>query len=241
MTKLRPLRQPRAELDTQPLPGRRPCSHPSLRRETSTGHLSRVGWRWSSNSSLPLIPFMNSSYVWQRSQSPHLLPSCAMGLYMVYTQKAAPLLDMTDCKFFLILSWTLPSRNFSSLVLAQSLDLHGEVHFPLRVEANSLFLEENHGEIHTFLLYFLPCLSPFQTQGMFPLIYRQTVLYTLFHLCNPLPPPFSALAHWKSSFQKFPRSFLCQDSLPVQQWGPPPSYTPMALCRNSYSGPLSAW
>ena len=95
----------------------------------------------------------------------------------------------------------MPSRNFSPLVLAQSLDLHGEVCFPLHMEANSLFLEDNHGEIHTFSLPFSPCLSPFQTQGMFPLIYRQTVLYTLFHLCNPFPPlPWHTESHPSRSF-----------------------------------------
>ena len=90
VTKLRFLRQSRAELDTQPLPRRRPCSHPSLKRETSTGHLSRFGWGWRSSSSLPLIPFMNSSHVWQRSHSLHLLPSYATGLHMVTEWSTEP-------------------------------------------------------------------------------------------------------------------------------------------------------
>ena len=206
VTKLRFLRQSRAELDTQPLPRRRPCSHPSLKRETSTSHLSSFGWGWRSSSSLPLILFMNSSHVWQRSQSPHLEPH----MPQVYTwstewsTEPCSIARYDWSQILLDLELNLALRKFFSPGPSSISGFTWEVHFPLHREANSLFPEENHGETHTFSLSFSPCLSPVQTQSMFPPIYRQAVLYTLFRLDNPFPPTFSALPHWKSSFQKLP-------------------------------------
>lgn len=109
-------RQPRAELDTRPLPGKRPCSHPGLRRETSTGHLSGVGFKFISpphpiHECLLRLPDEPHA----RTCCPHMpwLSLAHMGGVQASRTKPAPLLDVTDCKFFLILSSTLPTRNFS--------------------------------------------------------------------------------------------------------------------------------